>query len=33
MCKLILGGWYEYDRAWWFFCQMNNEKDYPDSSL
>lgn len=28
----ILGGWYEYDRAV-VFCQMNNEKDYPDSSL
>ncbi len=28
----ILGGWYEYDRAV-VFCQMNNEKDHPDSSL
>jgi hypothetical protein len=28
----ILGGWYEYDRAV-VFCQMNNDKDYHDSSL
>ena len=28
----ILGGWYECDRAV-VFCQMNNEKDHPDSSL
>jgi hypothetical protein len=28
----ILGGWYEYDRAV-VFCQMNNDKDYPHSSL
>jgi hypothetical protein len=28
----ILGGWYEYDRAV-VFCQMNNDKDYRDSSL
>jgi len=28
----ILGGWYEGNRAV-VFCQMNNEKDYPNSSL